>query len=238
LTVVVTNNPELYEAQMVGVLNNIEKCGTALAELKERLRLRREGFITKGKKPTTETVTKNILGILSAEYMKDIFDYTVACEPGLTPTLTFSTNEERLGELQERILGKTVLFTNHSDWSDEQIVSAYRSQYHVEEAFKNMKDTKYLSFRPMRHFTDDNIRVHAFYCVLALTLSSLLNKELEQMGHKMSIRRMFDTFHDAQQVVSIFASSGGEPSTKTEYSRFDGIVKAYADKYNLLEYLT
>lgn len=236
-TVVVTNNPELYNAQMVGVLNNIKKCEAALAELSERLRLREIGVIKKGKKPTIESVTKNILGILSAEYMKDIFDYTVAGAPGTTPTVAFFLNEERWAGLQERILGKTVLFTDHSDWSNEQIVTAYRSQYHVEEAFKTMKDTKYLSFRPVRHFTDEHIRVHAFYCVLALTLSCLLNKELEQMGYKISIRRMFDTFQDAQQVISVFASSSGKPTIKTGYSRFDGVAKAYADKYNLLEYL-
>ena len=236
-TVIVTDNPELYKAQMVGVMNNIAKCESALAELKEKLRLREIGTLTKGKKPTTETVTKNILGILSAEYMKDIFDYSVVSEPGAIPFMTFSLNEDRWNGLQERILGKTVLFTNHSDWSNEQIVSAYRSQYHVEEAFKKMKDTKYLSFRPVRHFTDDNIRVHAFYCVLALTLSSLLSKELEEMGHKVSIRRMFDAFQDAQQVTSVYPSIKGSPTIKTGYSRFDGIAKAYADKYNLLEYL-
>jgi transposase len=36
--------------------------------------------------------------------------------------------------------------------SNEQIVKAYRSQYHVEDAFQQMKDTKYLSFRPMHHY--------------------------------------------------------------------------------------
>ena len=236
-TVVVTNNPELYNAQMVGVRSNIGKCEIALTELREKMRLRKCGDITKGRKPTIESITKNIHGILSAEYMKDIFDYTVSGKPGEVPAITFSLNQERWDGLQERKLGKTVLFTDHSDWSNEQIVSAYRSQYHVEEAFKKMKDTKYLSFRPVRHFTDEHIYVHAFYCVLALTLSSLLNKELEQMGHMMSIRRMFDTFNDAQQVTSVFASSSGKLTTKTGYSRFDGIAKAYADKYKLLEYL-
>ena len=236
-TVVVTYNPELYSAQMDGVLANIASCEKALAALKEKLRLRREGVITKGKKPTVESVGKNILGILSAEHMRDIFDYTVTGEPGQTPELTFSLSEERWSMLQERVLGKSILFTDHSDWSNEQIVTAYRSQYHVEEAFKQMKDTKYLSFRPIRHFTDAHIRVHAFYCVLAFMLTSLLNKELEQMGHKMSIHRMLDKFQETQQVVSVFASSNGRPTAKAAYSRFEGVTKEYADKYNLLKYL-
>ena len=93
------------------------------------------------------------------------------------------------------------------NWSNEQIVGAYRSQYHVEETFKQMKNTDYLTFRLVRHFTDANIRVHAFYCVLALTLTCLLNKELEQMGHTISIHRMLDKFQEARQVVSVYTDT-------------------------------
>jgi len=237
-TVVVTSNPELYKAQMVGVLTNIANCEKALADLQKRLRLRKEGVITKGKKPTAESVGKNIQSILSAEYMRDVFDCTVTNETDHAPELTFSLNNERLVTVQERLLGKTVLFTDRKEWSNEQIVSAYRSQYHVEEAFKQMKDTTHLSFRPLRHFTDANIRVHAFYCVLAYMLASLLNKELKQMGHNVSINRMLDKFQEAQQVVSVFNSaSGKKPVVKTAYSRFDGITKEYDEKYGLLKYL-
>jgi transposase len=237
VTILVTYNPELYKAQMVGILANIASCEKALAELCERLRLRETGVITKGKKPTIESLTKKILGIISDEHMKDIFDYTVTGEPGQIPAISFALNDTRWNVLQERVLGKTILFTDHTEWTNEQIVSAYRSQYHVEEAFKLMKDTKYLSFRPMRHFTDKNIRVHAFYCVLALTLTCLLNKEVEQMGHKMSIRRMLDKFQVAQQVISVYASHRGKPTVTTAYSRLEGVSKEYADKYSLLKYL-
>jgi len=236
-TILVTDNPELFAAQMDGILSNIASCEKALAVLSERLRLREAGLITKGRKPTVESVTQNIHSILSAEHMKDIFDYTVTDKPGHTPTISYALNEERWDALQEKKLGKSIIFTDHSDWSNEQIVSAYRSQHHVEDAFRQMKDTKYLSFRPIRHFTDENIRVHAFYCVLALTLSCLLNKELEQMGYKLSIHRMLDTFQEAQQVVSVYASSKGKPMVKTSYSRFEGTAKEYAGKYDLLEYL-
>jgi transposase len=237
-TVVVTSNPVLYEAQMVGVLANIASCGKALTELQERLRLRKEGVITKGKKPTAESVSKNIQTILSPEYMRDIFDYTIADAPGQTPELTFSFSDERFAALQERVLGKTILFTDRNEWTNEQIVSAYRSQYHVEEAFKQMKDTSHLSFRPLRHFTDAKIRVHAFYCVLAYTLAALLNKELMQMGHDVSINRMLDKFQEAQQVVSVFNTANGKkPVIKTAYSRFEGIAREYDEKFGLLRYL-
>ena len=237
-TVVITHNPELFEAQMRGILNNIASCEKALKALSEKQLLREAGLITKGKRPTVESLYKNAQKILSAEYMEDIFDVIITGEANQTPKVLFSLNDRRFKELQERTLGKTALFTDQFDWTNEQIVNAYRSQYHVEDAFKQMKDTKYLSFRPMRHFTDDNIRVHAFYCVLALTLTNLLNKELNQMGHVMSVRRMLDVFQAVQQVISVYSIDKGKPVVKTAYSRLDGVVKEYTDKYKLLEFVS
>jgi transposase len=236
-TVVMTNNPELFKAQMDGVAANIASCEKELAALQKRLQMRKDGIIKKGKKPTCESVNKNVLDILSADHMRNVFDYTVSFETGQTPELTFILNIEKLAILKEKVLGRSILFTDRNDWTNEQIVSAYRSQYHIEEAFKQMKDTKYLSFRPMRHFTDSKIRVHAFYCVLSLVLAAVLNKELEQMGHKMSIHHMIDTFQQAQQVTAVFSPARGKPIVKVAYSRFDGVVKEYADKFTLLKYL-
>ena len=236
LTVLVTSNPELKKAQLEGVLANIASVDKALSDLRERLRLRREGTITKGKKPTIESIKKNVANILSAEHMNDIFDYTVSGNPGETPELIFALNDERWHTLQERSLGKSILFTDHDDWTNEQIVDAYRSQFHVEDVFKQMKDTKYLSFRPVRHFTDSQIRVHAFYCVLALLLTSLLNRELHHMGHNLSIRRMLDLLSDAQQVISVFPLSDVKFTAKTSYSRFDGVTKDYFVKFDLLRF--
>jgi len=112
-------------------------------------------------------------------------------------------NEGRLETLKKTVLGRSFLFTDRFDWTNEQIVVAYHSQNHVEEAFKRMKDTEYLTFRPMYHFTDSKIRVHAFYCVIALQLSSLLNLELEDMGYKTSIHRMLNCFQEVQQVITV-----------------------------------
>jgi hypothetical protein len=237
LTVVVTFNPELYKAQMDGILANIASCKKALSTLNEKLSNRRAGVVKKGRTPTVESVEKSINDILSAEHMQEIFSYAVSGDPGDTPCMVFSFKEDLWDALRERVLGKSILFTDRSDWTTAQIVGAYRSQYHVEEAFKQMKDTKYLTFKPIRHFTDAHIRVHAFYCVLSFMLASLLNKELDQMGYKLSIHRMLDLFQSAQQVTSVYMQSVGKPIIKTNYSRFEGIPKEYADKYKLLDYL-
>jgi transposase len=54
--------------------------------------------------------------------------------------LTFHRDSEALEQLSRVQLGKTILFTDNQDWTDEQIVLAYRSQYHIEDAFRQMKD--------------------------------------------------------------------------------------------------
>ena len=39
-----------------------------------------------------------------------------------------------------------------------------------------------VSFAPIRHFTDHNIRVHLFTCVLALALAHLMRREATRAG--------------------------------------------------------
>jgi len=198
--------------------------------------MRREGIVTKGKKPTVDSLNRTITAILSAEHMKDIFDISIEAGEGGIPTMEYFLNEDKLTDLKEKKLGKTILFTDRHDWTNEQIVGAYRSQYHVEETFRQMKDVKYLSFRPIHHFTDAHIRVHAFYCVLALLLASLLNKEFAQMGEKISIHRMLDKLGEVQQVVTVFPKVGKKNSSQVSFSRLNGMVKEYMKKYGLLKY--
>jgi transposase len=53
-----------------------------------------------------------------------------------------------------------------------------------------MKD--FLGWSPRFHWTDSKIQVHAFSCVLALLLPSLLQRELAQKGEPLSINRMLE----------------------------------------------
>ena len=49
---------------------------------------------------------------------------------------TFRADQEALDRLCRIQFGKTILFTDNADWTDEQIVPAYGSRYHIENAFK------------------------------------------------------------------------------------------------------
>ncbi len=69
-----------------------------------------------------------------------------------------------------RLGGRLILMLG---WSTRQIVVAYRSQWEVEAAFRQMKDYEHAAFRPIYHWTDQKIRVHALYGVASLMLVNL-----------------------------------------------------------------
>jgi len=236
-TVVMTYNPQLYISQLQGVNYNIAKCKGKLQELQDSLLKWVHGEVKKGRRPGVKGVTNSVSAILSAEHMKDLFQYEIKQAAGFV-TLSFNFNTERFEELKTTVLGKSFLFTDRAEWTNEQIVGAYRSQYHVEEAFKRMKDPKYLTFRPIYHFTDSKIRVHAFYCILALLLASLMNRELANMGYKMSMHQMLDCFQAVQQVITVFPKSASfDNNVAISYSGLQGVANEYIEKFNLLQYL-
>ena len=79
----------------------------------------------------------------------------------------------------------------------------YRGQYHIEEAFKRMKNPHFVSWRPLHHWTDQKIRVHAFYCVLALMLSSLLRRTLALKGIDLSIVKILSALSGIKEIALI-----------------------------------
>ena len=99
---------------------------------------------------------------------------------------------------------------------------AYRSQSHVEAAFRRMKDPRFLTFRPTHHWTDQKLRVHAFYCVLALMITSLLCRKLAQAGITMSIARMIERLKDINEVANLYPTpKGAEPRMQIDLSQRD-----------------
>ena len=62
------------------------------------------------------------------------------------------------------------------------VVADYRSQSEVETDFRQTKDPLVVSFSPMFHWTDQKIRVHVAYCVLALTVARLMVQKADRDG--------------------------------------------------------
>jgi transposase len=213
-TVVVTFNQNLLDGQLQGLTANLNKARGKLRELQQQLRRWREGRVKGGKRPTLAGVQNQVRSICSAQHLKSILKAEIEeVRRGLE--LSFSTDQAALDRLCRVQLGKTILFTDNADWSDEEIVLAYRSQYHIEDAFKQMKNLHFLHWSPMHHWTDSKIRVHAFYCVLALTLSSVLQREVWHKGEQLSINRLLEELGGIQETLVIYPRRQGQRQNRT-----------------------
>jgi transposase len=80
-----------------------------------------------------------------------------------------------------------------------------------------MKDPQFVSWRPLRHWTDQKVRVHAFYCVLALLLAALLRRTLAHQGIALSITHMLETLSQIKEVALIYPGRARKP--QISYSR-------------------
>jgi transposase len=207
-TIVVTHNDNLLYGQLQGLTAALDKARNKLREIQTKLRRRREGRIRGGKAPTAASILKQAQDALAGQHVKTVLDVKV--EAGQIPTLSFQTNQSVLSRLVEKQLGKTILFTDNDDWTNEEIVLGYRSQHHIEDAFRQMKHPHYLSWQPMYHWTDSKIRAHAFICVLALTLSSLLQRTLHQKGLDLSLPGMFESLGGIRETLVIYPKRQGQ----------------------------
>ncbi len=104
------------------------------------------------------------------------------------------------------------MFTNRDEWTTAEVVAAYRSQSEVEAGFRQLKDPHVVSFSPLRHWTDQKIRVHVFSCVLALAIAHLLRRQADQAGLHLSVRELLAELAGIQETVLLYHNGGkGRP---------------------------
>jgi len=237
-TVVVADNENLFVAQSKTLLREIAKRQSHLRDLQHRLRRRREGKLRGGKPPTVQGTRKKVDGWLKARHMKDLFKVKITKEEGL-PKLTYRFDHRAWDRLQRTLLGKNILFTDNDEWTDAEIVRAYRSQHHVETAFRSMKDPQHISLRPQFHWTDQKVEVHVFYSVLALMLCSLLGRELDRRGIKVAFARALDQLQKVREVAVIYPPEGRKrkPTVKMTVSSMTDEQRTLFDTLELSRFL-
>lgn len=238
-SVVITFSPELQRKQIRGIEQHLAKKRRVLDDLQVRLR-RSQQPSAKGKGFSRESLTKQIDHIRCGQHIRSLLQVSLTQRHG-TLQLSYRTDAAAYARLKQSQLGKRILFTDQHDWSDDQIVLAYRSQSHVEDAFADMKDTHFLSWEPMFHWTDSKIRVHAFYCVLALMLGCLLQRRAFQEGVQLSLQQLFKTLSGIQEVITISSAAGkpgsaGRPRLQTILTEMDPTQQALYRLFQLDRY--
>ena len=205
--VVLTHSPTLHEGQSRGLDQTLAKAEAELTVLADTL--------ARGKTRRDRTsVEAHITSIVKDPWIKRILAWTLT---GNTPTehrLTWTIDHDARAALEDELFGKRVLVTDRDDWPVLDIVASYRSQSDAEFGFRQMKDPHIVSFSPMHHWTDHNIRVHTQTCVFALMVAHLLRRQADQAGLRLSVRELLDQLAGIQETVLIYPSTGGRPKAR------------------------
>lgn len=201
---VVVYTESFFTQQLQGVTLNLVKCQKRLLDLAKGLERWRQGK-GRGKKPTVRSVRKRVSEILSPQFMKTLIHTDVKEDKkSEIPYLGYSVDHTALQRLSQERLGRTVLVTDHTNWSATQVIQAYRSLSVIEDAFKNMKNVDFLRWQPAHHWTDQKLRVHALYCVLALLLVSLSRKVAFGAGVDLTLPALLKELSAIREVAVIY----------------------------------
>jgi len=122
--------------------------------------------------------------------------------------LEFDFDHAAFERLLARRLGRTTLLTNHLDWTAEQVVAAYAGQQPVERVFRGLKEGDWLGWGPMYHWTDSKIRVHAFYCMLGISLLQYLHKKAQAAWPGLSMEQLLEELRQIQQFILLYPPQG------------------------------
>lgn len=207
-TLVVTYNQNLFNAQWLTLQNDISKSVQNLSVLQQKLEDRANGVITKGKTPTIESIQRQCKNHLKRQHMKSIVTIDITAGPTNVPKLEYKIDADAIHKLSNTYLGKNILITNRNDWDDAKIIKAYRSQFLIEDVFKEMKDRSTGNWWPMLHWTDSKIKVHGLYCTIAVLIRSLMARRVRKAGLQLSMKRILQELDTIKEVVNIYPRKG------------------------------
>lgn len=227
---VVTHSPTLHAAQARGFDQTLAKAGKHLAELQARL-------ARGGTRKDRAGVEAEIAAILRPRWVGQVIIATLTGDEPATFRLEWRTDAAARKRLETRLFGKRILFTNRDHWSTAEVVAAYRSQSQVESGFRQLKDPHVVSFSPMHHWTDQKIRVHVFYCVLALTIAHLMRRQAEHAGLHMSVRELLTELAGIEETVLLYHDGGkGRPRARRMLTETTATQRQLAELFNIDHY--
>jgi len=227
---VLTHSPTLHAKQSAGFDQTLAKARRRLSELQARL--------ARGRTHRDRAaVQAEIAKICKPRWVAQVITTTLTGTAPAELRLSWRTDQAARRRLENRLFGKRILFTNREHWSTADVVAGYRSQNGVESGFRQMKDPHLVSFGPMHHWTEQKIRVHVFYCVLALTIAHLMRRQAEHAGLHMSVRELLDTLAGIQETVLLYHDGDkGRPRAQRMLTDTDPTQQQLAQIFNIARY--
>jgi transposase len=227
--IVVTHSQSFHDEQAASFEQTLAKARRQLTELAARL--------TRGQgRKSREKVEAEIAGIVRPRWLNRVISVNLTGTKPSELRLTWRTKPAAKAALADELFGKRIIFTDRDQWSVADVVAGYRSQSEVEADFRQMKDRLVVSFSPMFHWTEQKIRVHVFYCVLALMVARLMARETERANLPMSVRVLLSHLGRIEETVMLYQGERGRPRARRMLTEMDPTQTRLYDLFGLDEY--
>jgi transposase len=202
---ILTHSPELHESQARGFDGTtLAKAGRKLDELAATLA---RGKTRRGR----DKVEAEITAITRKPWVRRVITWQLSGEEPRDLRLLWQIDQGARAALEEEIFGKHVLITDHDGWPAAEVIASYRSQSEAEFSFRQLKDPHVVSFSPMHHWTEHNIRVHTFTCVLALQAAHLMRLKARRADLDLSVRELLGELAGIGETVLLYQGDRGRP---------------------------
>lgn len=171
---------------------------------------------------------------LSPDFLAELVRYDLQSIDGRWH-LQFEFDHQAWLALMAHRLGRTVLVTNRLDWTAAQVIDAYTGQQRIEQVFRGLKDGNWLNWGPMHHWTDSKIRIHAFYCMLGVSLLQSLQRKSQAVWPGLSVEHLLAELDQIKQFVLLYPAQGekGPHRTATVLSKQTLAQQSLADALGL-----
>jgi transposase len=218
-TIVVSYSEPFASKQRRSFQQTLAKAHRELDELK--------GIVERGKHRMDErALTERINKLLKRRWLKDVITVEHDLAAG---SFEYRTDPDAIEHIADREWGKRIIFTGHHEWTDEDIITAYRAQSMGENAFRQSKDREFVSYSPAFHWTDQKLEVHGFYCTLALMIVSLIERQIRHAGihqHELPLgaKLAMRLLNEIDEVTLIYPPAGGRqgrPRARTTIAEID-----------------
>jgi transposase len=224
---ILTHSPELRDSQARGFDGTtLAKAGKKLDEV--------AAILARGKtRRPREKVEAEIASITRKPWVRRVIAWQLSGEKPKDLRLSWHIDQQARAALEEELFGKHVLITDHDDWPVPDVVAGYRSQSEAEFSFRQLKDPHVVSFSPMHHWTQHNIRVHVFTCVLALQIAHLMRLKAARAGLRLTVRELLAQLAAIQETVLIYPSAGGRPRARRMTTELTGQQRGLYETFGL-----
>jgi transposase len=233
---VVSYSESFFTQQLASLSVTMTKCQERLKELHGYLLSWTNEKKPKGSRPTKAKVKEKLKQILSPQHMESVFTVNLV-EVGNLPCIHYSVNRQELDKITATRLGRTLLLTNRQSWLPTEIITTYRDLANIEEAFKNMKNRDYLRWQPAFHWTDQKIKAHSLYCVIALLLATLARKMAWEAGQEVSLPALLDDLSAMKEVALLYSDQGNKLKAHFTMNSMTPRQKKFAEIFGIGEIL-